>query len=131
MKLKKIAILFCLGLAACDDPGACNKMNAAKFFVDYQATHGTPVDWSLKYISKEYILKVEKTGYTDRRYGTKVCRAVIKNDLYGWIHDDDSKPSTKACFVYIPSTNTYSIATGLPDCCSPYYVDNNNKFCYF
>ncbi|MCM1294943.1 MAG: hypothetical protein NC311_05320 [Muribaculaceae bacterium] len=133
MKLNNIAVLCCLGLAACDDPGACNKMTAAQFFVDFRADTGRPVDWSLKYIANEYILKVDKTDYIDKRYGSRVCKMVVKNATYEFEKGGNRKsdPTYTACFVYVPRTKSYSIALGLPGCCNPYYANENVQWCYF
>ncbi|MCM1294184.1 MAG: hypothetical protein NC133_04670 [Prevotella sp.] len=91
-------------------------MTAAQFFVDFRASSGYPIDWSLQYIADEYILKVDKTEYIDKRYGSRVCQMTAKNVGHHMISPD----ACNVCYVYTPRTKSYSIATGMPGCCKPY-----------
>lgn len=126
-----LLILCCLGLVACDDPGACNKTTAAQFIAEFKARKGHAVDWSLQYIADTYISKVYKSDYIDKRYGSRVCKMETKNINHDFIIDSylavtgyaERAKTCKICYMYVPRTRSYSIISSLSYCCQPDYVD--------
>ena len=138
---KCILVLFLSLLSACDDP--CSTELAAGFLVNYRYNmHNDYIDWNLSYVAKKYVISVENTHLIDERYGTRICRAKIKNKNYETDMEVERMSGSKyrpkaasyVCFTYVPRLNAYVQEYG-EGCCkgSIYlYVDDNlySNYCW-
>lgn len=127
--MKKCTILLLLGLlTGCDD--SCSPEKAAGFFVRYRAEmYNDYIDWDLGYVAKQFVISVENTHKVDERYGTKICRAKIKNKDYGKRFDNRAKSSSYVCFTYVPRLGQYIQEYG-EGCCQGhiYFYDAGHQY---
>jgi len=135
IRIYNIPILAAVLLTGCDEqtptrqPGTCDKQDAVEFFISYHnKVHGANVNGTLESIFNSYIASIEPYGKIDTRYGTRVCKATIKNHSY-----KAPGQTSVACFSFVPKTGAFTMITDLPGCCVPYesMETPTNPVCWF